>query len=118
MMPFTTFAKSPDVFKSAETNGESKASAKASKASHAAKEQPQPPPLTYDLSAVIVHKGDISSGHYINYAREGRNWFLFDDSKVVLVDEAEVLKAEAYLLLYCVGEFAELNDDSVSVDDD
>jgi ubiquitin carboxyl-terminal hydrolase 22/27/51 len=56
--------------------------------------------LSYHLSAVIVHKGEINSGHYVNYAREGSDWFLFDDSKVVLVSESEVLKAEAYLLLY------------------
>jgi ubiquitin carboxyl-terminal hydrolase 22/27/51 len=60
--------------------------------------------LNYQLSAVIVHKGEINSGHYINYAREGNDWFLFDDSKVVLVSEAEVLKAEAYLMLYVLGD--------------
>lgn len=58
--------------------------------------------LHYTLSAVIVHKGGIESGHYVSYSREGEDWFLFDDSKVVLVSEAEVLKAEAYLLLYVV----------------
>jgi ubiquitin carboxyl-terminal hydrolase 22/27/51 len=49
----------------------------------------------YELSSVIVHKG--------NYAREGNDWFLFDDSKVVLASEAEVLGAEAYLLFYMVS---------------
>jgi ubiquitin carboxyl-terminal hydrolase 22/27/51 len=58
--------------------------------------------LHYALSAVIVHKGGIESGHYVSYSREGEDWFLFDDSKVVLVSEAEVLSAEAYLLLYVV----------------
>lgn len=58
--------------------------------------------LQYTLSAVIVHKGGIESGHYVSYSREGEDWFLFDDSKVVLVSEAEVLNAEAYLLLYVV----------------
>ena len=62
--------------------------------------------LSYHLSAVIVHKGEMSSGHYINYAREGTDWFLFDDSKVVLVDESEVLKAEAYLLIYVIDNLA------------
>ena len=42
----------------------------------------------------------MHSGHYVSYARDGSDWFLFDDSKVVLVDESEVLKAEAYLLMY------------------
>lgn len=54
----------------------------------------------YSLSAVIVHKGGIESGHYVSYAREGQDWFLFDDSKVVLVSEAEVLAAQGYLLVY------------------
>ena len=58
--------------------------------------------LYYELSSVIVHKGSIDSGHYVSYSREGDNWFLFDDSKVVLVSEAEVLAAQAYLLIYMV----------------
>jgi ubiquitin carboxyl-terminal hydrolase 22/27/51 len=44
----------------------------------------------------------MSSGHYVSYAREGRDWFLFDDSKVVLVGEKDVLAAQAYLLVYVV----------------
>ncbi|KIV99892.1 uncharacterized protein PV09_08555 [Verruconis gallopava] len=59
---------------------------------------------TYLLSAVIVHKGDINSGHYVSYAREGKDWFLFDDSKVVLVGDSEVLGAEAYLLVYVMAK--------------
>jgi ubiquitin carboxyl-terminal hydrolase 22/27/51 len=59
--------------------------------------------LVYELSSVIVHKGKIDSGHYVSYSREGNDWFMFDDSKVVLVSEAEVLAAEAYLLFYMVG---------------
>ncbi|PVH97694.1 cysteine proteinase [Periconia macrospinosa] len=59
--------------------------------------------LIYELSAVIVHKGKIDSGHYVSYSREGSDWFAFDDSKVVLVSEAEVLAAEAYLLFYMIG---------------
>lgn len=59
--------------------------------------------LIYELSSVIVHKGKIDSGHYVSYSREGSDWFMFDDSKVVLVSEAEVLAAEAYILFYMVG---------------
>lgn len=58
--------------------------------------------LVYELSSVIVHKGKIDSGHYISYSREGDDWFMFDDSKVVLASEKEVLAAEAYLLFYMV----------------
>lgn len=28
-------------------------------------------PYVYDLLSVVVHKGEINSGHYINFAREG-----------------------------------------------
>ncbi|KAL5372460.1 hypothetical protein DPSP01_013483 [Paraphaeosphaeria sporulosa] len=58
--------------------------------------------LIYELSSVVVHKGKIDSGHYISYSREGDDWFMFDDSKVVLASEKEVLGAEAYLLFYMV----------------
>jgi ubiquitin carboxyl-terminal hydrolase 22/27/51 len=56
----------------------------------------------YELASVVVHKGKIDSGHYISYSREGDDWFMFDDSKVVLASEKEVLGAEAYLLFYMV----------------
>ncbi|KAF2864173.1 cysteine proteinase [Piedraia hortae CBS 480.64] len=57
--------------------------------------------LQYTLSSVIVHKGKMDSGHYISYARQGpHEWFRFDDSMVVEVDEREVLGAEAYMLFY------------------
>ncbi|KAF2869136.1 ubiquitin carboxyl-terminal hydrolase-like protein 22 [Massariosphaeria phaeospora] len=59
--------------------------------------------ILYELSSVIVHKGKIDSGHYVSYSREGNDWFSFDDSKVVLVPESEVLGAEAYLLFYMVS---------------
>ncbi|GAB7361227.1 hypothetical protein MBLNU230_g1289t1 [Neophaeotheca triangularis] len=57
----------------------------------------------YTLSSVIVHKGKIDNGHYINYSRQGNEWFRFDDSMVVLVEEKEVLAAEAYMLIYIVS---------------
>ncbi|KZF18900.1 ubiquitin carboxyl-terminal hydrolase 2 [Xylona heveae TC161] len=56
----------------------------------------------YELSSVIVHKGSLESGHYISYSREGNEWFMFDDNKVTLALEAEVLEADAYLLFYIV----------------
>ncbi|KAI9666345.1 MAG: hypothetical protein M1821_004281 [Bathelium mastoideum] len=54
----------------------------------------------YSLSSVVVHKGRMESGHYVSYAREGNEWFMFDDAKVTMVGEREVLGAEAYLLFY------------------
>lgn len=65
---------------------------------------PVPSRPVYELSSVIVHKGKMDNGHYVSYAREGDEWFLFDDSKVVLVEEREVLGAEAYMLFYVIRE--------------
>lgn len=58
----------------------------------------------YELIGVIVHKGKMDSGHYVNFSRRDENWFLFDDSKVVLASLADVLDAEAYILFYKVSE--------------
>ncbi|GAM84932.1 hypothetical protein ANO11243_029350 [Dothideomycetidae sp. 11243] len=62
------------------------------------------PKPVYELSSVIVHKGKMDSGHYVSFSRVYDEWFLFDDSKVVLVDENEVLSSEAYMLFYVVRE--------------
>ena len=75
----------------------------------------------YELSSVVVHKGKIDNGHYISYSRQRNSyasegeesggdedgedeWFRFDDSMVVQVEEREVLGAEAYMLFYVVRE--------------
>lgn len=58
----------------------------------------------YELSSVIVHKGKMDSGHYVSFSRVYDEWFMFDDSKVVLVEENEVLSSEAYMLFYVVRE--------------
>ncbi|KAL3942116.1 MAG: hypothetical protein SGARI_000374, partial [Bacillariaceae sp.] len=55
------------------------------------------------LFAVIVHVGKNShSGHYLAYVRniEKNEWWKMDDARVTLVDEKEVLNAEAYMLFY------------------
>ena len=62
-----------------------------------------PDPI-YHLSSVIVHKGKLDNGHYISYSRQGGEWFRFDDSMVVAVEEREVLGVEAYMVFYCLGE--------------
>lgn len=48
--------------------------------------------------------GKIDNGHYISYSRQGDDWYRFDDSMVVQVDEKQVLGAEAYMLFYVVHE--------------
>jgi ubiquitin carboxyl-terminal hydrolase 22/27/51 len=64
----------------------------------------RPPRPVYELSSVVVHKGKIDNGHYISYSRQLEEWFRFDDSMVVQVDEREVFTAEAYMLFYVVAE--------------
>ncbi|TKA32167.1 hypothetical protein B0A50_01415 [Salinomyces thailandicus] len=59
----------------------------------------------YELNSVVVHKGKIDNGHYVNYSRQGGEWFRFDDSMVVQVDERDVLGAEAYMLFYVARTF-------------
>eukprot|EP00051_Salpingoeca_urceolata_P016639 m.222557 g.222557 ORF g.222557 m.222557 type:complete len:285 (+) comp18736_c0_seq7:113-967(+) len=58
----------------------------------------------YDLYAVVVHIDmyNISSfGHYVCYVRtESGDWFLTNDASVTNVPEEEVLKQNAYMLLY------------------
>ena len=57
----------------------------------------------YDLVSVLIHHGrSMNQGHYIAYCfhRETERWFKFDDVKVTLSSEAEVLSCEAYLLFY------------------
>jgi ubiquitin carboxyl-terminal hydrolase 22/27/51 len=66
--------------------------------------QTHTPDAKYLLSSVVVHKGKIDNGHYISYARQNREWFRFDDSMVVRVEEKEVLCAEAYMLFYVIEE--------------
>ena len=56
----------------------------------------------YDLSTVVVHVGKMDAGHYLCFCRRDDQWFRFDDSKVTLADEKQVLAADAYLLFYVV----------------
>ncbi|MED6161068.1 hypothetical protein PIB30_057290 [Stylosanthes scabra] len=56
----------------------------------------------YDLYAVVVHSGKLSSGHYYCYVRtDENNWHKLDDLQVSGVNEEEALDNElAYLLFY------------------
>lgn len=65
-------------------------------------------PLLYELRAVVVHvdkAGYSNFGHYVAYVRCVRGstdaWYLLDDSSVTQVSQHEVLRQQAYLLLYC-----------------
>lgn len=65
--------------------------------------------LTYRLCAVVVHIGNISSGHFITYRRSPNTvrgkrrsdkWLCCSDRKVVPANKMDVLAAEAYMLMY------------------
>lgn len=59
----------------------------------------KPPP--YSLVAVLVHKGlSCDRGHYIAYVRKGTDWYLANDEVVTKVELGEVLRAQAYVLVY------------------
>ncbi len=58
-------------------------------------------PLPYRLHSVLVHSGDVNTGHYYAYIRqddevgpapERASWFKYDDEVVTKVSEAEMLE--------------------------
>ena len=55
---------------------------------------------------MIVHHGSsTSSGHYIAYVKSAAGqWFIADDSRVASVRIEQVLKQQAYILMYVRGE--------------
>ncbi|CAK0864935.1 unnamed protein product, partial [Prorocentrum cordatum] len=65
-------------------------------------------PLMYDLRVVVVHLDKLGYshfGHYVAYVRcasegGGSSWHLLDDSQATEVPEAEVLRQQAYMLIY------------------
>lgn len=54
----------------------------------------------YELFAVIVHSGNLDSGHYFAYVRSQNAWFRCDDSRVTRAEPVQVAAAQAYLLFY------------------
>lgn len=49
-------------------------------------------PCIYDLHGVLVHAGDLASGHYYTLIKpdESNNWYRFDDDKVWKVTRSQV----------------------------
>lgn len=63
----------------------------------------RPPP--YELISVLVHQGQTcDSGHYLAYVKNNGDWYKCNDSLVEKVDEATVMKQQAYILVYEVEE--------------
>uniref|UniRef100_T1JNX2 Ubiquitin carboxyl-terminal hydrolase n=1 Tax=Strigamia maritima TaxID=126957 RepID=T1JNX2_STRMM len=56
----------------------------------------------YQLQAVIVHLGDVFSGHFVTYRRGPSNnsWYMTSDTEVKEVPFSEVAAAPAYVLFY------------------
>mmetsp|Transcript_5033 Transcript_5033/g.7560 ORF Transcript_5033/g.7560 Transcript_5033/m.7560 type:complete len:592 (-) Transcript_5033:2246-4021(-) len=57
----------------------------------------------YDLFAVIEHRGNTNSGHYITRARNrvNGNWYFYDDSRVSPIPNmADITTDGAYVLFY------------------
>eukprot|EP00948_MAST-09A_sp_MAST-9A-sp1_P000048 g48.t1 len=62
--------------------------------------------IPYRLFAVINHHGGYGAGHYTCFGRDlsslgERNWYLYDDSSVTLVeDPRRIVTRDAYILFY------------------
>ncbi|KAK3084262.1 hypothetical protein FSP39_010785 [Pinctada imbricata] len=65
--------------------------------------------LTYKLSTVVVHQGDVMSGHFITYRKSPKTvkkerirdkWLCCSDHNVRHVTVEEVLSSQAYMLIY------------------
>jgi len=57
----------------------------------------------YSLYAIINHIGDIEGGHYTAYCRNLKNrneWLEFDDNKVKVIDNSQLITDKAYVLFY------------------
>ena len=62
---------------------------------------PLRPAGTYTLRAVLVHLGEVNSGHYVTYRwLPGQQWLFTSDTDTRLVPQRDVLSAQAYMLLY------------------
>ena len=54
------------------------------------------------MSLGPLNPGNFEGGHYITYAKHEKNWYRCDDAYVSYVQQAEVKRANAYLLFYVV----------------
>ncbi|RFU24222.1 hypothetical protein B7463_g12119, partial [Scytalidium lignicola] len=61
---------------------------------------------TYDLQSVVVHVGNLDTGHYVSYSRVGSQWFKFNDHNVTLASKSQVLNEQAFLLFYVIQSLA------------
>jgi hypothetical protein len=64
------------------------------------------------LYGVVEHQGSYEGGHYVAFVRLGGEWYRMSDSLVRKVEEAEVYRAQAFMLFYERG----IEDGAVDVD--
>jgi hypothetical protein len=69
----------------------------------------KPQPVRYSLNGVVLHAGEVNSGHYSSIVRVGHDWMEFNDMEVVPTDEDSLktksfggtdARTVAYLLFY------------------
>ncbi|KDE05592.1 hypothetical protein MVLG_04087 [Microbotryum lychnidis-dioicae p1A1 Lamole] len=68
--------------------------------SNASSSKVPPKGYVYDLFGVTNHYGNLSSGHYTAYVRNGRDWYNIGDSKVTPVDPRIVEGNKSAYILY------------------
>jgi hypothetical protein len=56
--------------------------------------------LMYDLISVVVHKGSHTQGHYTAFTKRGQVWNHHDDLITSPIKQPDVLKHQAYILMY------------------
>lgn len=68
-------------------------------------DQDATPDIIYELLGIICHTGTVNEGHYTAICKilEGK-WIKFNDSMVAVISEADMLKEQAYLLIYSVKQ--------------
>ncbi|CCH60615.1 hypothetical protein TBLA_0D01070 [Henningerozyma blattae CBS 6284] len=64
------------------------------------------PDMIYELTGIVTHRGTVNEGHYITYTKTADGvWYQFNDSVVMKVPLEQMLKEQAYLLIYTIRQF-------------
>jgi len=67
---------------------------------------------SYDLYAVVLHSGSVTSGHYTSLIKLQQGWMLFDDDCLLELKESPEnsnLLSSSYLLMYRRRRFSSSN---------
>lgn len=57
---------------------------------------------SYSLSAVINHYGSVTFGHYVSFVKNpySGQWYKYDDQNREPINESQIPKENAYMMLY------------------